>query len=107
MQKAIGIAKSNPFFKQAVEEILLDAERGNERLNFLRKQADKVVEEVNAKNKATWELVAAYCKENGIIDTLPPESHHFHYDRELDIIVLCDGNHQNTMPPMLAALFGK
>lgn len=106
MRKIIAIVKDNPVLKEKFEAIDALEKDLKERIDFIKRQAEKVIDEAEAKKKALWSEIDATCETQGLLpEDYVSGKYHKHHDEQLGVLLAC--NEVDGSPPFIQMLMGK
>lgn len=99
MRKALSLVQNDPSLKPYFDTLDTALAHSNQRLEFLKKQAENEREEFSKKENVVWEKVIVECKAQGKLpDDFTKEKYHFHYDTEGSVLYVCDGADHKKHP---------
>jgi hypothetical protein len=99
MEKAIALYSQDPTLSEMIESVRQQEEHANQRLEFLKKQAETIRKELEDKTGPVFKAIESHLLAKGLLPSdFNPKKHHLHLNDEMGVVVLCDGESHNNHP---------
>lgn len=103
MKKIVSVINDDPILKEKINNLDSMASELKERLSFLDKQKEKLVNSALERKKSIWEDIELYCKQANRLNEFDPKKHFLSYDPDLGILLYADAS-EDTSAMLKSAL---
>lgn len=107
MRLAIAIVKDHPTIKAITDELTQRRKSKDDRLEWLKKQAEKILEESVAESKTLWDQLEELLKSSNLLPQgYDPKNWSLHFDHEAGLLFSMDAEERRkgALPDFLKKL---